>query len=137
MDNDAFLAKVRDTLTAGFDAGLPGGNGWYSDENYGRIDLRIIAEVPPEVQRLQDEDRFDRVPMVESRAKNVFLFNAAPLVGRYQKLRAEQPALSPEDTIRTLLHEALARPSTEHTWSRVKPSETEQRLLLASLSAQN
>jgi hypothetical protein len=132
MDHDAFLSKVRGVLTAGFDQGLPGSNGWYSDENYGRIDLRLVVEPSAEMQQLQAAGRYEEMSAAESKVKNVFLLNVGPLVGRYQRLRSEQPSLGPEDAIRTLLVDLLASPSPEHTWSRGQPPPTEAALLQAS-----
>lgn len=136
MDNDAFLSKVRDTLTAGLDSGLPGGNGWYSDENYGRIDLRLISEPSPAMRQLQAEEKFDQVPVEESKVKNVFLLNAGPLVWRYQRLREEQPALSPEGVIRNLLLETVESTRVDYTWSRGQANPVEQSLVRASIAGQ-
>lgn len=136
MNHDAFLSRVRDTLTAGFDGGLPGSNGWYSDENYGRIDLRMIADPSPEIHRLQAEERFDLIPVEESKVKNVLLFNVGPLAERYRRLRADQPALSPEGAIRNLLVETLSQKSPDFTWSRCQATPREVTLLQASAAGQ-
>ena len=137
MDHDAFLSKVRDTLTRGFDQGLSGSQGWYSDENYGRIDLRLLAEPSDEARWRRDEQRVEAVAAAKSKTTNTLLLSVGPLVERYQKLRAEQPAVSPDDAIQTLLVELLAQSGPGFTWSRVQPSATELALVQSSAAGRS
>lgn len=137
MDKDAFIGRVRDLLNAGFDQGLPGSHGWYSDENYGRIDLKLLASPSDEARRLRDADQYEASVAAESKNLNVLLLTLAPLVGRYQAVRASEPAVSPDDVIRRLLGETLAQPGPDVTWSRVQASPTELALVQASAAGRS
>ncbi|WP_394844872.1 hypothetical protein LZC95_48470 [Pendulispora brunnea] len=132
MDNNQFTEEVRKVLESGSVAGLPGFDGWYSDENFGEIKLRILDQPSEAMHALRAADKYQEAEYAKSYAVNTMVIDLARVLARYRALRAARSDLAPPAALRIVLVDALSHSAPGIMWSKVTASPLQQAIVLAS-----